>query len=308
MPFSHVGVGDLLFALLRTAHHSGRREHPSCAHRGRPEVRGVHHQQRHADRRQAQVPLCAANPQSNTFSTSSFSSSSSANPNRWHLILCVSPQCVVDENGEPTDKLSPEVVDFCRRLNVAATKVSEVIGNKEPAIYNAIQEGLERVNARAKSNAQKMQKFVVLERDFSIAGGELGQSPPPPPFAFPQVEQKSSVDDLRGRMFTACGYRIFVISRACTGVETTFQSSLLCCDWISCLLAPCQPQHSDRMPFESSFCLLFQCCRTNHEAQTTHRCEDVPGEDRGDVHWSEIETREATPTTYCVDAKLVVTV
>lgn len=94
--------------------------------------------------------------------------------------MFVSLQCVVDDNAEPTDKLSPEAVDFCRRLGVAATKVSEVIANKEPAVYNAIQEGLERVNAGATSNAQKVQKFVVLERDFSIAGGELGQSLPPP--------------------------------------------------------------------------------------------------------------------------------
>lgn len=86
------------------------------------------------------------------------------------------PQCDVDNNGEPTDKLSPEALDFCRQLGVTATKVSEIIANKEPAVYNAIQEGLERVNARATSNAQKVQKWVILGRDFSIAGGELGQS------------------------------------------------------------------------------------------------------------------------------------
>lgn len=93
---------------------------------------------------------------------------------RKFLSMLLTLKCVVDDNAEPTDKLSPEAVDFCRRLGVATTKVSEVIANKEPAVYNAIQEGLERVNAGATSNAQKVQKFVVLERDFSIAGGELG--------------------------------------------------------------------------------------------------------------------------------------
>lgn len=53
--------------------------------------------------------------------------------------------------------------------------MSEIIAIKEPAIYKAIQEGLERVNARATSNAQKIQKWVILERDFSISGGELGE-------------------------------------------------------------------------------------------------------------------------------------
>ncbi|KAM3610525.1 uncharacterized protein V6R79_005183 [Siganus canaliculatus] len=90
------------------------------------------------------------------------------------LSMLLTLKCVVDDNGEPTDELSPEVVDFCRQHGVTATKVSEILANKEPAIYKAIQEGLERVNARATSNAQKVQKWVILEQDFSVGGGELG--------------------------------------------------------------------------------------------------------------------------------------
>lgn len=82
----------------------------------------------------------------------------------------------MDDNAEPTDKLSPEALDFCQQHGVTATKVSEIIANKEPAVYDAIQEGIARVNARATSNAQKVQKWVLLERDFSIGGGELGES------------------------------------------------------------------------------------------------------------------------------------
>lgn len=91
-------------------------------------------------------------------------------------MLC--PQCVMDDNGDPTDDLNSEALDFCRRHSVQATKVSEIIANKEPAIYKAIQEGLERVNAKATSNAQRVQKWVILERDFSVGGGELGQKLP----------------------------------------------------------------------------------------------------------------------------------
>ncbi|XP_041643923.1 long-chain-fatty-acid--CoA ligase ACSBG2-like [Cheilinus undulatus] len=90
------------------------------------------------------------------------------------LSMLITLKCVVDDNGEPTDELSPEALDFCRNNSVKATKVSEVIANKEPVIYTAIQEGIERVNATATSNAQRVQKFVILERDFSISGGELG--------------------------------------------------------------------------------------------------------------------------------------
>lgn len=81
----------------------------------------------------------------------------------------------MDDNGDPTDELSPEALDICQQNSVSATKVSEIIANKEPAIYKAIQEGMERVNARATSNAQKVQKWIILERDFSVGGGELGE-------------------------------------------------------------------------------------------------------------------------------------
>lgn len=56
-----------------------------------------------------------------------------------------------------------------------ASKVSEIISNKEPAIYKVIQEGLDKVNAKATSNAQTVKKWTLLSRDFSISGGELGK-------------------------------------------------------------------------------------------------------------------------------------
>ncbi|XP_024860843.1 long-chain-fatty-acid--CoA ligase ACSBG2-like isoform X2 [Kryptolebias marmoratus] len=90
------------------------------------------------------------------------------------LSMLLTLKCVMDDNGEPTDDLSPEALDFCRQLGVKATKVSEIVGDKEAAVYKAIQEGMERVNVRSTSNAQKVQKWVILERDFSVTGGELG--------------------------------------------------------------------------------------------------------------------------------------
>ena len=38
----------------------------------------------------------------------------------------------------------------------------------------AIQDGIDRVNGRAVSNAQKIQKWTVIPKDFSLPGGELG--------------------------------------------------------------------------------------------------------------------------------------
>ncbi|XP_065140477.1 long-chain-fatty-acid--CoA ligase ACSBG2-like isoform X1 [Paramisgurnus dabryanus] len=90
------------------------------------------------------------------------------------LSMLLTLKCNMDENGDPTDELTPLAVEFCRQHGVIASKVSEIINKKEPAIYKAIQEGMERVNAKATSNAQRVQKWTILPRDFSISGGELG--------------------------------------------------------------------------------------------------------------------------------------
>ncbi|XP_053156809.1 long-chain-fatty-acid--CoA ligase ACSBG2 isoform X2 [Hemicordylus capensis] len=92
-----------------------------------------------------------------------------------YLSMLMTLKCKVDfETGIPDDELTPEVVAFCRKLGSPATKVSDIVGGKDPAVYTAIQKGVTLVNDQATSNAQKVQKWVLLEKDFSIAGGELG--------------------------------------------------------------------------------------------------------------------------------------
>ncbi|MCI4392639.1 hypothetical protein PGIGA_G00148130 [Pangasianodon gigas] len=90
------------------------------------------------------------------------------------LSMLLTLKCKADDNGDPTDELTPLAVEFCRQHGVMASKVSEIISNKEPAIYKLIQEGVDRVNAKATSNAQKVQKWTLLPQDFSVSGGELG--------------------------------------------------------------------------------------------------------------------------------------
>ncbi|XP_056459415.1 long-chain-fatty-acid--CoA ligase ACSBG2 [Gadus chalcogrammus] len=89
------------------------------------------------------------------------------------MLLTVKGQ-LNEETGVPTDELTAEAVEVCQRLGSSATRVSEVCGGRDRAVHAAIQEGINRVNERAASNAQRVQKWVVLDRDFSIIGGELG--------------------------------------------------------------------------------------------------------------------------------------
>ncbi|XP_026546771.1 long-chain-fatty-acid--CoA ligase ACSBG2-like [Notechis scutatus] len=78
------------------------------------------------------------------------------------------------ETGLSEDELTPEAVEFCKKLGSKSTKVSDIVGNKDLAVYTAIQKGVMKVNDQATSNAQKIQKWLLLNKDFSVQSGELG--------------------------------------------------------------------------------------------------------------------------------------
>ena len=53
------------------------------------------------------------------------------------------------------------------------TQVLSNLASEKSSLASLIQRGLDRANIRAVSNAQKVQKWTVLERDFSMAMNEL---------------------------------------------------------------------------------------------------------------------------------------
>lgn len=65
----------------------------------------------------------------------------------------------MDENsGYPTQEISPLARDLLAAIGCKATTVSEVIDDKNgnDVVFKAIQEGIDRANKQATSNAQRV--------------------------------------------------------------------------------------------------------------------------------------------------------
>ncbi|XP_059490029.1 long-chain-fatty-acid--CoA ligase ACSBG2 [Neocloeon triangulifer] len=78
------------------------------------------------------------------------------------------------DTGEPLDKLTSGARAWCQEQGSSATTLSEIINGPDEKVMKALEAGIVRANKLAISNAQKVQKFKVLPKDFSIPGGELG--------------------------------------------------------------------------------------------------------------------------------------
>ena len=82
------------------------------------------------------------------------------------------------ETLEPKKELSPATTDWCKEIGVDGAKtIDDLLLDLNSKYYvkisEAIQRGIDRVNENATSNAQKIQKWILLKTDFSIIGGEL---------------------------------------------------------------------------------------------------------------------------------------
>uniref|UniRef100_A0AAZ3S5U1 long-chain-fatty-acid--CoA ligase n=1 Tax=Oncorhynchus tshawytscha TaxID=74940 RepID=A0AAZ3S5U1_ONCTS len=73
----------------------------------------------------------------------------------------ISNAMLLGDKKTPGSLLTLEALAFCQQRGVMETKASEIIASKEPAVYKAIQEGIE---------------LRPTQTDFSISGGELGES------------------------------------------------------------------------------------------------------------------------------------
>lgn len=95
---------------------------------------------------------------------------------RKFLSLLITLKTLVDSEGTPLDELTTSVKQWLESLGCPADTVTGVLkAGPDEKLLKAIQVGINRVNALATSNAQKIQKFCILPLDFSIITGELGK-------------------------------------------------------------------------------------------------------------------------------------
>ncbi|XP_065207667.1 long-chain-fatty-acid--CoA ligase ACSBG2-like isoform X2 [Planococcus citri] len=95
---------------------------------------------------------------------------------RKYLTVLITLKSLIDKNnGAPLDELDNVTKQWCKQVGATNIEtVSDVIQKKPKEVYHAIEAGITIANKKATSNAQKVQKFRILPKDFSIPSGEMG--------------------------------------------------------------------------------------------------------------------------------------
>ena len=66
------------------------------------------------------------------------------------------------------------LIVLTRSVGSNANTVQDILNGPDHRVMKAIQNGIDAANRKAVSNAQKIQKWMILPRDFSLPGGEMG--------------------------------------------------------------------------------------------------------------------------------------
>lgn len=91
------------------------------------------------------------------------------------LSMLLTLKTEVNGEGVPQEILSSTSLSWCKSVGSSAKTVRDVTQSQDEHVLKGIQQGIDKVNEKSISRAQKIQKWTVLPRDFSIPGGELGR-------------------------------------------------------------------------------------------------------------------------------------
>lgn len=81
-----------------------------------------------------------------------------------------------DRTTVPTSKLTRFAKSYFSAAGIDVSDVTELTSEEHRAsVTQFIQSAIDAANRKAVSHAQLIQKWAILPRDFSTAGGELGK-------------------------------------------------------------------------------------------------------------------------------------
>ena len=94
---------------------------------------------------------------------------------RKYLTILVTLKTKINtETGEPIDDFTEETLKWLQSIGSTSKTISDVLKTHDPLVYEEIDKAIKRANTKSISNAQRVQKFQILPKDFSHATGELG--------------------------------------------------------------------------------------------------------------------------------------
>ena len=92
---------------------------------------------------------------------------------RKHLACIITLRTQLDTNNLPTDKLHPDVIAWAEEFGNESETVTDFLLEDNEEVRLEIMNHIQKVNRKAVSNAQKVHKFMIAPKDFSLPGGEL---------------------------------------------------------------------------------------------------------------------------------------